>query len=102
MATRKCFFNFLVKGHKIGEILALLTTELSSYKICKVGMLFCIHRASIKSKFQYETLCAPPPHTLFVPEEKSALFHGIEVPFLQNLSEPRTRWRMVIFELQKY
>ena len=41
------FFNFLVKGHKIGEILALLTTELSSYKICKVGMLFCIQLALI-------------------------------------------------------
>ncbi len=25
------------KGHKIGEILALLTTKLSSSKICKVG-----------------------------------------------------------------
>ena len=27
--------------HKIVEIFALLTTELSSYKTCKVGMLFC-------------------------------------------------------------
>ena len=33
---------FSAKGHKIVEILALLTTKLSSYKICKVGMLFCV------------------------------------------------------------
>ena len=43
MATRQCFFYFLVKGHKIGEILALLTTELSSYKICKVGTYAILH-----------------------------------------------------------
>ena len=36
------FFIFWTKGHKIVEILALLTTELSSFKIYKVGMLFCI------------------------------------------------------------
>ncbi len=33
---------FWTKGHKIVEILALLTTELSNSKIYKVGMLFAI------------------------------------------------------------
>ncbi len=33
---------FLTKGHKIVEILALLTTKLSSSKMYKVGMLFSI------------------------------------------------------------
>ena len=42
MATRSVFFIFSEKRHKIVEIFALLTTELSSYKMCKVGMLFCI------------------------------------------------------------
>ena len=35
-------FIFLEKWHKIVENFALLTTELLSYKMCKVGMLFCI------------------------------------------------------------
>ncbi len=39
----KVFLFFGQKGsHKIVEILALLTTKLSSSKIYKVGMLFCI------------------------------------------------------------
>ena len=42
MATRSMFFYFFEKRHKIVESFALLTTELSSYKWCKVGMLFCI------------------------------------------------------------
>ncbi len=45
MATRihDCFFLiFWTKGHKIVEILALLTAELSSSKMYKVGMLFSI------------------------------------------------------------
>ena len=41
------FLNFLDEGYKIVETLALLTTELSSYKIYKVGMLFCIQWALI-------------------------------------------------------
>ncbi len=36
------FLIFWTKGHNIVEILALLTTELSSSKIYKVGMLLCI------------------------------------------------------------
>ncbi len=40
--TINLFFILLEKRHKIIEIFALLTTELSSYKMCKVGMLFCI------------------------------------------------------------
>ena len=42
MATRihDCFF--LTKGHKIVEVLALLTTKLSSSKMYKVRMLFSI------------------------------------------------------------
>ena len=40
----QCFF-FRKKRHKIVEIFALLTTELSSYKMCKVGMLFCALQA---------------------------------------------------------
>ena len=43
----QCFFYFSEKRHKIVEFLALLTTELSSYKMCKVGMLFCTLQASI-------------------------------------------------------
>ena len=39
--TINVFFYFSEKRHKIVEIFALLTTELSSYKMCKVGMLFC-------------------------------------------------------------
>ena len=39
--TINVFFIFRKKRHKIVEIFALLTTELSSYKMCKVGMLFC-------------------------------------------------------------
>ena len=50
------FLFFLDKGHKIFKILALLTTELSSYEICKVAMLFCIQWALIESTFQNETL----------------------------------------------
>ncbi len=39
VATRSMFFfNFSEKRHKIVEIFALLTTELSSYKMCKVGI----------------------------------------------------------------
>ena len=46
MATRSMvFFIFRKKRHKIVEIFALLTTELSSYKMCKVGMLFCALQA---------------------------------------------------------
>ena len=46
MATRSMFFfYFSEKMHKIVEIFALLTTELSSYKMCKVGMLFCTLQA---------------------------------------------------------
>ncbi len=49
LRTYFLFFGQRGEGHKIGEILALLTTELSSYKICKVGtcMLFCIQWALI-------------------------------------------------------
>ncbi len=43
----QCFFYFSEKRHKIVEFFALLTTELSSYKMCKVGMLFCTLQASI-------------------------------------------------------
>ena len=42
MATRSMFFILSEKKHKIVEIFALLTTQLSSYKMCKVGILFCI------------------------------------------------------------
>ncbi len=38
--TINVFFIFR-KRHKIVENFALLTTELSSYKMCKVGMVFC-------------------------------------------------------------
>ena len=41
------FFNFLDEGHEIVETLALLTTEVLSYKICKVGMPFYIQWALI-------------------------------------------------------
>ena len=44
--TINVFFYFSER-HKIVEIFALLTTELSSYKMCKVGMLFCTLQASI-------------------------------------------------------
>ncbi len=44
MATRRCLLFF---GHKIVEIFALLPTELSSYQIYKVRMLFCIQWALI-------------------------------------------------------
>ncbi len=47
MATRSMFFYFSEKRHKIVEFFALLTTELASYKMCKVGMLFCTLQASI-------------------------------------------------------
>ena len=41
--TKMVFFKFFwTKGHKIIEILVLLTAELSSSKIYKVGMLFAI------------------------------------------------------------
>ena len=39
------FFYFLDNRHKIVEFFALLQTELSSYKIYKVSMLFCIQFA---------------------------------------------------------
>ncbi len=39
--TINVFFYFSEKRHKIVELFALLTTELASYKMCKVGMLFC-------------------------------------------------------------
>ena len=45
--TINVFFLFFGKRHKIVEFFALLTTELSSYKMCKVGMLFCTLQASI-------------------------------------------------------
>ncbi len=48
MATRSMFyFYFSEKRHKTVEFFALLTTELASYKMCKVGMLFCTLQASI-------------------------------------------------------
>ena len=48
MAIRSMFFfYFSEKRHKIVEFFALLTTELASYKMCKVGMLFCTLQASI-------------------------------------------------------
>ena len=47
MATRSMFFLFFGKRHKIVECFALLTTELASYKMCKVDMLFCTLQASI-------------------------------------------------------
>ncbi len=48
MATRSMFFfYFSEKRHKIVEFFVLLTTELSSYKMCKVGMLFRTLQASI-------------------------------------------------------
>ena len=40
--TINVFFIFSEKRHKIVEIFALLTTEIPSYKMFKVGMLFCI------------------------------------------------------------
>ncbi len=43
--TINVFFIFRKKRHKIVEIFALLTTELSSYKMCKVDMLFCTLQA---------------------------------------------------------
>ncbi len=45
--TINVIFYFSEKRHKIVEFFALLTTELSSYKMCKVGMLFCTLHASI-------------------------------------------------------
>ena len=48
MATRSMFFfNFSANRRKIVEFFALLTKELASYKMCKVGMLFCTLQASI-------------------------------------------------------
>ena len=43
--TINVFFYFSEKRQKIVEIFALLTTEISSYKMCKVGMLFCTLQA---------------------------------------------------------
>ena len=56
MATRihDCFF--CANGHKIVEILALLTTKLPSSKVYKVGMLFSIEWTLISCKFQHEAL----------------------------------------------
>ncbi len=53
----QCFFSsfFSEKRHKIVEFFALLTTELASYKMCKVGMLFCTLQASIYCKLQHGT-----------------------------------------------
>ena len=51
----QCFFIFRKKRHKIVEFVALLPTELSSYKMCKVGMLFCTLQASISCKLQHRT-----------------------------------------------
>ncbi len=45
--TINVFFYFLEKRHKIVQFFALLTTGLSSYKMFKVGMLFCTLQASI-------------------------------------------------------
>ena len=45
--TINVFFYFSEKRHKVVEFFVLLTTELSSYKMCKVGMLFCTLQASI-------------------------------------------------------
>ena len=39
--TINVFVYFSEKRNKIVEFFALLTTELSSYKMYKVGMLFC-------------------------------------------------------------
>ncbi len=46
-ATRVMNSRHLKIAFQIVETLALLTTELSSYKICKVGMLFCFQWALI-------------------------------------------------------
>ena len=43
--TINVLFIFSEKMHKIVEIFALLNTELSSYKMCKVGMFFCTLQA---------------------------------------------------------
>ncbi len=45
--TINVFFIFRKKRHKTVEFFAFLTTELSSYKMCKVGMLFSTLQASI-------------------------------------------------------
>ncbi len=45
--TTNGFFIFSEKRHKIVEIFALLNTELSSYKMCKVGMLFCTYSSGL-------------------------------------------------------
>ncbi len=48
IATRSMFFfYFSEKRHKIVQFFALSTTELASYIMCKVGMLFCTLQASI-------------------------------------------------------
>ncbi len=44
--TIDVFFYFSEKRHKIVEFFALLTTELSGYKMCDVGRLFCTLQAS--------------------------------------------------------
>ena len=45
--TINVFFYFSEKRHKIVECFALFTTELSSYRMFKVAMLFCTLQASI-------------------------------------------------------
>ena len=40
IGTRPMFFIFSEKRHKIVEIFALLTTEISSYEMCKVGICY--------------------------------------------------------------
>ncbi len=46
----------MVKGHKIGEILALLTTELSIYKICKVGNILHSMGFNLKQNFNMKRI----------------------------------------------
>ena len=45
-ATPHLYFQTLCQ-HEVFRVISLLTTELSSYKMCKVGMLFCTLQASI-------------------------------------------------------
>ena len=51
----QCFFLiFRKKRHKIVELFAPLTTEISSYKMCKVGMLFCTLRLQFNVNYNTE------------------------------------------------
>ncbi len=50
MAIRSTVFIFWTNRHKIVEILALLTTKLSSFKINKVDKLFCLYSIGFNLK----------------------------------------------------